>query len=153
MSGNKRVLVCEFHQETNTFNPIPTGLEGFAAIRHACGQEAYDLCRELPCAFHGMTDAIEAAGGEVIPSVSLSGIMGGRLAEAFAAKPRIEKNCVGCGVCERSCPAHAITIQKTGSGKRASIAYKDCIRCYCCQELCPHGAVGMKGNILVQWIH
>lgn len=93
----------------------------------------------------------EASAGRFLKN--LSGIMGGRLAEAFAAKPRIEKNCVGCGVCERSCPAHAITIQKTGSGKRASIAYKDCIRCYCCQELCPHGAVGMKGNILVRWIH
>ncbi|MBQ8402495.1 MAG: DUF362 domain-containing protein, partial [Clostridia bacterium] len=98
----------------------------------------------------------EASAGRFLKN--LSGIMGGRLAEAFAAKPKIQtKICVGCGVCERSCPAHAITMQgqkqDTGSGRRAVIAYQKCIRCYCCQELCPHGAVGMGKNPLIRWIH
>jgi len=85
---------------------------------------------------------------------NLSGIMGGRLAEAFAAKPRIDtKICVGCGVCERSCPAHTISMQNTGKGKKAAIVYKECIRCYCCQELCPHGAVRIGKNFLIRWIH
>ena len=48
----KRVLVCEFLQETNTFNPIPMGLEGFAAIRYAEGQRVCALCQELPCEVH-----------------------------------------------------------------------------------------------------
>ena len=78
----KRVLVCEFHQETNTFNPFPMGLEGFAALRYAEGQKAYDLCKELPCAFHGMIDAIEEAGGVVIPSISLYGPSGGRVEDS-----------------------------------------------------------------------
>ena len=43
----KRVLICEFHQETNTFNPLPMKLEHFAALRYARGQEAYDLCKKL----------------------------------------------------------------------------------------------------------
>ena len=73
----KRVLICEFHQETNTFNPLPMKLEHFAALRYANGQEAYDLCKKLPCAFHGMIDAIEEDGGEVISSVSLYGSLGG----------------------------------------------------------------------------
>ena len=73
----KRVLICEFHQETNTFNPLPMKLEHFAALRYARGQEAYDLCKKLPCAFHGMIDAIEENGGEVIPTVSLYGSLGG----------------------------------------------------------------------------
>ena len=85
---------------------------------------------------------------------NLSGIMGGKLAEAFAAKPRIDnKTCVGCGVCERSCPAHAIRTENTGTGKRAVIAYGGCIKCYCCQELCPHGAVRIGKNPLIRWIH
>ena len=73
----KRVLICEFHQETNTFNPLPMKLEHFAALRYAYGQEAYDLCKKLPCAFHGMIDAIEENGGEVFSSVSLYGSLGG----------------------------------------------------------------------------
>ena len=35
----KRVLICEFLQETNTFNRIPMGLEGFEAVRYAEGQQ------------------------------------------------------------------------------------------------------------------
>lgn len=76
---NKRILICEFHQETNTFNPIPMGLEGFSALRYANGQEAYNLCKDLPCAFHGMIDAIEENGGTVIPSISLYGSLGGKV--------------------------------------------------------------------------
>ena len=78
----KRVLICEFHQETNTFNPLPMKLEAFAALRYAHGREAYDLCKKLPCAFHGMIDAIEKDGGEVIPSVSLYGSLGGKVEDS-----------------------------------------------------------------------
>ena len=96
--------------------------------------------------------APEASSGRFLKN--LSGIMGGRLAEAFAAKPKINnKACVGCGVCERSCPAHAIRIENTGDGKRAVISYNGCIKCYCCQELCPHGAVQMRKNPLIRMIH
>ena len=105
MAEKKRVLVCEFHQETNTFNPIPTGLEGFAAVRFALGQEAYDLCHKLPCAFHGMTDAIEAAGGEVVPSISLSGIMGGRVTDDVLELlcREVEQTLARCGKVDAVC--------------------------------------------------
>ncbi len=94
----------------------------------------------------------EASSGRFLKN--LSGFMGGRLAEAFAAKPKIDQNkCVGCGVCERSCPAHTIKIENTGDRKRAVIAYSECIKCYCCQELCPHGAVRIGKNPLIRWIH
>jgi len=79
MTEKKRILICEFHEETNTFNPLNMGLEGFASLRYAEGKEAYRLCKELSCAFHGMTDAIEINGGVVIPSVSLYGPLGGRV--------------------------------------------------------------------------
>lgn len=77
MTPEKRVLICEFHQETNTFNPLPMKLEHFAALRYAHGEEAYKLCKKLPCAFHGMIDAVEEAEGVVIPSISLYGSLGG----------------------------------------------------------------------------
>lgn len=73
----RKVLVCEFHEETNTFNPIVMDLDGFKVVRYAEGQEAYDLCSTIPCAFHGMIDGIEDKGGVVIPTVSLYGPSGG----------------------------------------------------------------------------
>lgn len=77
----KRVLLCEIHEESDTFNPLIYGLDSFASRRYAMGQEAYDICKKLPCAFHGMTDAIEEGGAEVIPSISLYGGSGGRIAD------------------------------------------------------------------------
>ena len=82
VTTKKRVLVCEFHQETDTFNPFSASVEDFAALRYAEGQEAYDLCKKLPCAFHGMIDAIEEADGVVIPSISLYGSSGGRVQDS-----------------------------------------------------------------------
>ncbi len=69
----RRILICELHEESDTFNPEIAGLEFFKGVRYAEGQEAYDLCKKLPCAFHGMIDAIEEDDGEVIPGISLYG--------------------------------------------------------------------------------
>lgn len=80
MSETKRVLVCEFHQESDTFNPLVSTLENcFEVTRYAEGQEAYDLAKAVPCALHGMIDAIEEAGGEAITTISLFGASGGRV--------------------------------------------------------------------------
>jgi len=85
---------------------------------------------------------------------NLSGIMGGRLAEAFAARPVIKaSSCVGCGVCVQSCPVHTIALVTKKQKKIASITPDKCIRCYCCQELCPKGAVVLRKNPLIRWIH
>lgn len=85
---------------------------------------------------------------------NLSGIMGGRLAQAFAARPAIRNSvCVGCGVCVHSCPVHTITLVSKKQKKIASIHPEKCIRCYCCQELCPKGAVVLRKNPLIRWIH
>ena len=73
MSERKRVLICEFHQESDTFNPLISTLENcFEKVRCAEGQEAYDMAKLVPCALHGMIDAVEEFGGELILSQSLS---------------------------------------------------------------------------------
>ena len=81
MSESKRVLICEYHQETNTFNPIPFTVEAFRGQRCTAGRDAYETCRQLPCAFHGMIDAVEAEGWEVIPSIAMYSGSGGRVSD------------------------------------------------------------------------
>ncbi|RYD04280.1 hypothetical protein N752_15665 [Desulforamulus aquiferis] len=45
--------------------------------------------------------------------------------------------CLGCGECQRACPADAINMVE---GK-PELILESCIRCFCCQELCHHKAV------------
>jgi microcystin degradation protein MlrC len=78
----KRVLVCELHQESNTFNPIVAGYERFLGNEHVEGIEAYQEIKLQPIAPHGMFDAIEEAGGEIIPTIFLNADSGGRVDDA-----------------------------------------------------------------------
>ncbi|MGL4607793.1 MAG: DUF362 domain-containing protein [Eubacteriaceae bacterium] len=71
-------------------------------------------------------------------------------------KPVVEKNkCVGCGICEKSCPLEKKAIKMVVRKRRTYplYYYHRCIRCYCCQEMCPTGAISVKtpmiGKLLV----
>lgn len=99
MSKSKKIIICEFHQESNTFNPIPFDLEMFKAQRYAEGQAAYKAAKPLPCAFHGMIDAVEEKGYEVIPSISLYGGSGGRVRDDVLdlAKSGVKTTVDSCG--------------------------------------------------------
>ena len=101
----KCVLICEFHQESDTFNPIVYGTDSFASRRYAKGSEAYDICKKLPCAFHGMIDAVEKNGGEVIPSISLYGGSGGRVADETMDlfKKGVKETLEACGKVDAVC--------------------------------------------------
>lgn len=81
MSNPKRVLICEFHQETNTFNPIITPFERFHPTKTFEGEERYQGLRKARGMVQGTIDAIEAAGGVVIPSVFMHSGSGGRVAD------------------------------------------------------------------------
>lgn len=81
MSEKQRVLVCEFHEETDTFNPIVMTQEDFATFRYTEGKVGYEQCKGQNCATHGIIDAIEKAGGEVIPSVFVFALAGGRVSD------------------------------------------------------------------------
>lgn len=65
-------------------------------------------------------------------------LLGAAAKTVLRARPKLKRSqCVGCGVCRNTCPAHAIVIEK---GK-AKIDRRACIRCFCCQEFCPKGAM------------
>lgn len=60
------------------------------------------------------------------------------LGKILAPKPLVTKaECIGCGECQRVCPAKAIEIKN----KLPIIDRQACIRCFCCQEFCPKGAM------------
>ena len=48
--------------------------------------------------------------------------------------------CVGCGICCKNCPPHAIRMVDS----RPAADLSKCIRCFCCHELCPENAVIIK---------
>ena len=75
----KRILVCEYHQESNTFNPIVSPLEKFAAAYGYEGDTVFNARMSTTSMIHGAVDAITAAGGEAIPTVFLTGGSSGRL--------------------------------------------------------------------------
>jgi len=56
----------------------------------------------------------------------------------FTRFPHVDLDkCIGCGICEKRCPANAIMVIK----EKAVINMDKCIRCYVCQEVCPENAI------------
>lgn len=78
----KRILICKFHQETNTFNPVINGAERFNDGDIFEGERIF--AKQL--ADHGTVcgayDAITEAGAEVIPTIFMHSGSGGRVSDA-----------------------------------------------------------------------
>lgn len=71
----------------------------------------------------------------------------GFLKLALASGPKVtKKECIGCGKCQRTCPAHAIHM----SEEKPVIDRKKCIGCFCCQEFCPVGAMKVHHTLLAR---
>ena len=63
-------------------------------------------------------------------------------------RPRVDRRlCIGCGVCEESCPVETKAVH-AGKGRKAKYDYRKCIRCYCCQEMCPAKAITVHRPLL-----
>ena len=77
----KRILICEFHQETNTFNPIINAVERFNAGDVFEGEARYKKILAQKLAVAGAVDVFTQAQMEVIPSVFMHSGSGGRVAD------------------------------------------------------------------------
>lgn len=62
-----KIAICEFHQETNSFNPKPSPIEDYAVFGLWEGQEILDQGHG-PSALGGMLDTLEHSGVQVIPT-------------------------------------------------------------------------------------
>lgn len=58
------------------------GYDSFLRNEHIEGEEAYKEIKTLPIAVHGMFDAIEEVGAEVVPTIFLYADAGGRVDDA-----------------------------------------------------------------------
>lgn len=76
----------------------------------------------------------------------MAGLFGQRLwfykkTTAYTDKLKINKNCIGCGLCVSLCPMKNISVQ---NGK--AFADKKCTMCYRCISHCPQKAMTLLGN-------
>ena len=72
-----------------------------------------------------------------------------RLNRFMKAKPRFNhKTCKSCGVCAKSCPPKAISME----GGKPIVDLDQCISCFCCHELCDYNAVEIKRPWLIRII-
>ena len=65
--------------------------------------------------------------------------------------PRISKECVGCGKCEKVCPVLAISLPKNKEGKAAAqVDNEVCLGCGVCVRSCPPKAIELvRREVLV----
>lgn len=77
----KRILLLEFRQETNTFNPIVAGRSEFNAGTPAEGAQVFHHRMNTNSAVRGAADAF-GDDAEFIPSVFMSAPSGGRVADS-----------------------------------------------------------------------
>jgi len=66
-------------------------------------------------------------------------------ADKIYIKPEINKKCIKCLLCLKSCPVCAI--KKTADGD-VVIDKSLCIECFCCHEVCEVGAIDLKRSLL-----
>ena len=74
-----KIVVCEFNQESNSFNPDVTGKESFAYYGIHLGEEMVTHLTGQPRAVAGMFDVIEEKGATLIPACSMYSQSGGRV--------------------------------------------------------------------------
>ncbi len=77
-----KILVCEFNQESNSFNPDITGMDSFEYYGICEGAQMLASLKGKPRAVAGMFDGIAYGGGTVVPACSMYSQSGGAVAHS-----------------------------------------------------------------------
>jgi formate hydrogenlyase subunit 6/NADH:ubiquinone oxidoreductase subunit I len=66
---------------------------------------------------------------------------------ALFTKKVDKESCIGCRLCEKTCPSESIVVQK--EDKKAVIDRRLCLQCTDCAAVCPKSAItyGKKINV------
>ena len=78
---NKRILLLEFHQETNTFTPVTASFHSFSPQGIFEGEACFENRMRAKGTLTGSVNAIRDAGGDVIPTVIMAAPSGGRVSD------------------------------------------------------------------------
>ncbi len=75
-----KIAICEFRQESNSFNPVITDRSYFACGGIFDGQAFIDKALREPCAASGMLHELMQAGAQIVPAYSMVSQSGGPVA-------------------------------------------------------------------------
>lgn len=78
----KKIAICEFRCETNSFNPSLSDMQYFIRGGIYEGREMYEALHNKPCAVGGMIQAAEQAGASIVTLYSMHGNSGGPIDDA-----------------------------------------------------------------------
>lgn len=79
----KKIVLCEFRQESNSFNPVIAGRYAFEMGGIVAGEDFIKKIVREPCAANGMLREMQDAGYEVIPAYSMVAQSGGPIAQSL----------------------------------------------------------------------
>jgi len=96
--------------------------------------------KHLPPSITGFLGKVAAGEAAITPPIAVP--------EKFRGMIRYDRDsCIGCRLCVRVCPAHAIEFLP--ETKRIRIYVTSCIFCSQCNDVCPKGSLQMSGDFLL----
>lgn len=115
-----KIVVAEFHQESNSFNPIPCTIDFFKSGRIYEGDDIRIHLSDKPCAVAGILDAIDEVNVQAIPAYSMFTMSGGpvdhSVVEHFIKKVR--------GFIRKNFPVDGVFLSLHGATQTTT--YEDC---------------------------